>query len=348
MNAFKLPFIRTYVLLTFFVSLFGATKLLLVHKIGHIQEIQAASLKKTVVDKRVSIRSSKNINQLSINASQKPFVASENSMNSNPARITTKSKLETSLLPESISDTLKSSSSNSLVNNAEQSKPKETKVDVFKDTPEDVLQELSAEFSDNLVKKESYVDSFQELPLTPESLMYERPEIPAARNNYSYQSDLAIQAELRLKSNVTYDGSYVRIGYPMGDVPSNIGVCTDVVIRALRGLGIDLQQRVHEDMKRNFRSYPNNWQLKRPDSNIDHRRVPNLMTYFKRKGASLRVTNNPADYQPGDIVTWDLNNGMTHIGIGVGPEMTDMLFKHRITGHYNYGSFQHSEGFVSN
>ena len=96
----------------------------------------------------------------------------------------------------------------------------------------------------------------------------------------SFQDHLAIQAELRLQSDVRYDGSYHKIAYPMGDVPENIGVCTDVVIRSFRGLGIDLQQRVHEDLKRNFRSYPKKWKLSKPDSNIDHRRVPNLMTFF--------------------------------------------------------------------
>ncbi|MCL4165025.1 UNVERIFIED_CONTAM: hypothetical protein GTU68_010579 [Idotea baltica] len=180
------------------------------------------------------------------------------------------------------------------------------------------------------------------------------------------QGDLARQAELRLQSNVTYDGRYLQIGYPMGDVPSHIGVCTDVVIRSLRGLGVDLQQRVHEDMKQAFHHYPNNWQLSRPDTNIDHRRVPNLMTYFERAGAKLRVSNNPSDYKAGNIVAWDLGGGLTHIGIvsnyvsefsnnplivhniGAGPVMNDMLFKHRIIGHYNYGNNEYVNSNVPN
>ena len=150
----------------------------------------------------------------------------------------------------------------------------------------------------------------------------------------------------------------------MGDVPENIGVCTDVVIRSFRGLGIDLQQRVHEDMKRNFRSYPRKWKLTKPDPNIDHRRVPNLMTYFERAGASVAITDNPLDYYAGDVVAWDLSkagaegngegNGkvLLHIGIvsnyvsevtsnplivhniGAGPQMNDMLFDYKIIGHY--------------
>jgi len=185
--------------------------------------------------------------------------------------------------------------------------------------------------------------------------VFDRTQNPIIANRFFTNKELAYQAELRLQSSVTYDGRYLKIGYPMGDVPSNMGVCTDVVIRSLRGLGVDLQQRVHEDMKRHFRSYPNKWQLSRPDSNIDHRRVPNLMTYFKRAGASLRISRNPSDYHPGNIVAWEMGNGMTHIGIvstsvspktgnplivhniGVGPELSDILFDFKIIGHYKYG-----------
>ncbi|TCJ84621.1 DUF1287 domain-containing protein [Cocleimonas flava] len=177
----------------------------------------------------------------------------------------------------------------------------------------------------------------------------------------TFQDHLAIQAELRLQSNVRYDGSYRKIAYPMGDVPADIGVCTDVVIRSFRGLGIDLQQRVHEDMKRNFRSYPNKWKLSKPDTNIDHRRVPNLMTFFERAGASLPISDDPMDYLAGNVVAWDLSKpsgssakgtNMVHIGIvsnyvsehtsnplivhniGGGPQMNDMLFDFKIIGHY--------------
>ena len=160
----------------------------------------------------------------------------------------------------------------------------------------------------------------------------------------------------RTRHSVTYDGSYRRIAYPMGDVPATIGVCTDVVIRAYRaGLGIDLQQRVHEDMKRAFGEYPKIWGLSRADPNIDHRRVPNLETFLKRHGETLPVTDNPDDYRPGDLVTWRLSGDtLPHIGIvtdghapitgnpiiahniGRGPELSDMLFDYRITGHFRY------------
>jgi uncharacterized protein len=153
---------------------------------------------------------------------------------------------------------------------------------------------------------------------------------------------------------VQYDPSYFVIPYPNGDVPGNKGVCTDVIIRAFRKLGVDLQKEVHEDMIRNFKEYPQNWGLKKTDKNIDHRRVPNLMTYFERKGSSLTRTTDPNDYQPGDIVTWDLGKGIGHIGIvinkkttdnfrnlivhniGNGQEISDCLFTYRITGHYRY------------
>jgi uncharacterized protein YijF (DUF1287 family) len=160
----------------------------------------------------------------------------------------------------------------------------------------------------------------------------------------------------RTRHRVTYDGSYHRLAYPMGDVPANIGVCTDVVIRAYRaGLGIDLQQRVHEDMKQAFTKYPKIWGLSRPDPNIDQRRVPNLETFLKRHGETLPVTDNPEDYRPGDLVTWRLTGtGLPHIGIvtdrrapitgsriiahniGRGPELSDMLFDYPISGHFRY------------
>ena len=160
----------------------------------------------------------------------------------------------------------------------------------------------------------------------------------------------------RTRHKVTYDGSYRRMAYPMGDVPAMIGVCTDVIIRAYRaGLAIDLQQRVHEDMKRAFGAYPEIWGLSRPDPNIDHRRVPNLETFLKRHGETLPVTDNPDDYRPGDLVTWRLTGtGLPHIGIvtdgraaitgnpiiahniGRGPELSDMLFDYRISGHFRY------------
>ncbi len=156
------------------------------------------------------------------------------------------------------------------------------------------------------------------------------------------------------KDRVTYDPAYFRIPYPNGDVPTDRGVCTDVVIRAYRKLGIDLQRAVHEDMRANFTTYPKIWGLKRPDTNIDHRRVPNLMTFFTRKGQKKPITARAADYRPGDIVTWNLPRGLTHIGIvvhrksanqqrylivhniGNGQELSDCLFEYAITGHYTY------------
>jgi uncharacterized protein len=155
-------------------------------------------------------------------------------------------------------------------------------------------------------------------------------------------------------AKVQYDGSYRRIGYPGGDVPSSIGVCTDVVIRAYRAVQIDLQQRVHEDMRAAFEAYPKLWRLARPDSNIDHRRVPNLQVFFRRRGAELPATKNPQDYAPGDLVTWMLPGNLPHIGIvtrqrtadgqrpiivhniGNGPELEDMLLSYPITGHFRY------------
>ena len=164
-------------------------------------------------------------------------------------------------------------------------------------------------------------------------------------------SDAAVQLT---NDRVQYDPSYFVISYPNGDVPANKGVCTDVVVRAYRKMGIDLQKDVHEDMARNFNTYPTDWGLKKPDKNIDHRRVPNLRTFFSRHGTSLKPTSNADDYKPGDIVTWDLGKGIAHIGIiirersedttrhmvvhniGNGQEMSDCLFTYRITGHYRY------------
>ena len=117
------------------------------------------------------------------------------------------------------------------------------------------------------------------------------------------------------EQNVIYDPSYFSIDYPNGDIPSDKGVCTDVVIRAFRKIGIDLQKEVHEDMKTNFSSYPKIWGLKSTDKNIDHRRVPNLMTYFKRKGAEKPISDKAKDYLPGDIVCWNLGGAITHIGV---------------------------------
>jgi hypothetical protein len=160
-------------------------------------------------------------------------------------------------------------------------------------------------------------------------------------------------AEGQIGKTVKYDPSYVRLAFPGGDVPRERGVCTDVVIRALRDAhGIDLQLMVNRDMKRGFRFYPRNWGLSRPDTNIDHRRVPNLQRFFVRKGADLPVSNDAADYRPGDIVTWKLPGNLDHIGIvtgrpsrdgkrplivhniGAGTRLQDILFSYEITGHF--------------
>lgn len=168
---------------------------------------------------------------------------------------------------------------------------------------------------------------------------------------YTQLSDAALELT---KQQVTYDPSYFSIGYPNGDVPENIGVCTDVVIRAYRKLGIDLQKEVHEDMKAHFKIYPKIWGLSRTDKNIDHRRVPNLMTYFSRFGKTKSIATSAADYRPGDIVCWNLGGAITHIGlvvdkksedqqrylivhnIGGGQVLADCLFDYKIIGHYSY------------
>jgi len=172
----------------------------------------------------------------------------------------------------------------------------------------------------------------------------------------SYSQRLVDAAIERTYHKVTYDGSYRRIGFPYGDVPKNIGVCTDVVIRAYRKLGIDLQERVNDDMSKRFFEYPSfaKWGMSRPDANIDHRRVPNLRTFFAKNGINLPTTNNANDYRPGDIVTWNIAPNLPHIGIvtniisqdnkrpiiahniGKGPQLEDVLFKLKITGHYRY------------
>lgn len=170
----------------------------------------------------------------------------------------------------------------------------------------------------------------------------------------SFASRLSEAALSLTRDQVRYDPTYYTIPYPNGDVPPDRGVCTDVIVRAYRKLGIDLQKEVHDDMKSNFDDYPNNWGLKRTDRNIDHRRVPNLMTFFKRHGIVKAISNNPLDYHPGDIVSWDLGRNTPHIGIlidqksgdntrhlvvhniGNGQEVSDCLFKFKIIGHYTY------------
>jgi len=187
-------------------------------------------------------------------------------------------------------------------------------------------------------------------------------------------SERLIEAGMeRIGKTLVYDPAYKQLSYPGGDVPADRGVCTDVVIRAYRALGIDLQKLVHEDMRRAFHSYPKRWGLSRPDKNIDHRRVPNLRRFFVRHGKVLRVSLNATDYKPGDIVTWDITRPVSetrshdggrqsrlrfgrkpHIGIvtdrrspdgkrpmivhniGAGAKLNDILFAFKVTGHYRF------------
>jgi len=185
---------------------------------------------------------------------------------------------------------------------------------------------------------------------TTEEVSISRARLPT---DGSFPSRLAHAALDRTKVQVRYDPAYVKLSYPGGDVPADTGVCTDEVIRAYRALGIDLQKLVYEDMKAAFSKYPKNWGLKSTDRNIDHRRVPNLQTFFKRHGTSLPVTDKANDYLPGDIITCMVAGKLPHIGlvvpcpdseerpwvvhnIGAGPQMEDVLFAYPLTGHYRY------------
>jgi hypothetical protein len=171
---------------------------------------------------------------------------------------------------------------------------------------------------------------------------------------FNFQEQLSKAAIELTQVDVKYDPAYFSITYPNGDVPSDRGVCTDVVIRAYRKLDIDLQKEVHEDMRENFGLYPKIWGLTKTDKNIDHRRVPNLMKFFERKGMTKLMSKNPNDYAPGDIVCWNLGGAVTHIGlvinqksddgkrhlivhnIGNGQEVSDCLFSYKIIGHYSF------------
>ena len=176
-------------------------------------------------------------------------------------------------------------------------------------------------------------------------------------NFHSFEEKLSVAAISIIDPNVVYTPAYVSIKYPNGDVPAKTGVCTDVVIRSYRKLGIDLQKEVHEDMVKNFSLYPNliKWGMKTTDTNIDHRRVPNLEVFFARKGERLAITNTASDYKTGDLVTWMINDKLPHIGIitnkkspdgkrllivhnvGSGQVLEDCLFSWKIVGHFKYG-----------
>ncbi|KGA58561.1 DUF1287 domain-containing protein [Proteus vulgaris] len=170
------------------------------------------------------------------------------------------------------------------------------------------------------------------------------------------QSKKLVEYAADLPRAVFYDSNYRKIDYPNGDVPAYKGVCSDVIIRSYRGIDIDLQKLLHEDIKANFSAYPSKqiWGLNQPDTNIDHRRVPNLEVFFSRKGKVKPITKNAEDYVPGDIVSWRLDNGRPHIGIvvnekswdnqrylimhniGFGQVAEDVLFSWKITGHFTY------------
>jgi len=191
------------------------------------------------------------------------------------------------------------------------------------------------------------------LPLLVLFLLLKSPLAVAAPPSPFAQA-LVEAAHARTQHRVIYDGSYRKIPYPGGDVPQTVGVCTDVIVRVYRQLGIDLQKEVHEDMRAHFSAYPQNWGLKGPDRNIDHRRVPNLRRFFERKGQSFPVTQTPENYQPGDLVTSLLPGNLPHImivsdqrsrdgkrplvihNIGRGPKKEDALFAYPLTGHYRY------------
>jgi uncharacterized protein YijF (DUF1287 family) len=168
-------------------------------------------------------------------------------------------------------------------------------------------------------------------------------------------TNVVASARTQVGVTIHYDSAYARIPYPLGDVPIERGVCADVLIRAFRAAGIDLQQLVHEDMRAHFSAYPHAWGLREADSNIDHRRVPNLETLFRRRGFALPITANARDYLPGDIVSWRLPNGLAHIGlvsdrrapdgsgrplmihnIGAGTQEEDVLFAWTQAGHFRW------------
>jgi len=208
---------------------------------------------------------------------------------------------------------------------------------------------------DKIIPKHPENNAPREMDIDPskDQSSNEVSEVLRPRTFFDKLSDAAIE---RTMHSVAYNPKYVKIAYPMGDVPANIGVCTDVIIRSYRRLGIDLQQRIHEDMQKNFSAYPAKkiWGSKKPDSNIDHRRVYNLQAFFKRFGETLPITDDAKDYQPGDLVTWQITPKFPHIGIMVevgtedperymvvhniadGPQIDDILFAFPITGHYRY------------
>lgn len=179
-------------------------------------------------------------------------------------------------------------------------------------------------------------------------------DVTVIENPTTFEEKLSNAALSIINPSIAYTPDYISIKYPNGDVPATTGVCSDVVIRAYRKLGIDLQKEVHEDMKANFSKYPTKWGLKKTDTNIDHRRVPNLEVFFTRKGEKLTISENPNDYKTGELVTWIIGNKLPHIGIithkksedgkrplivhnvGGGQVLEDCLFNYTIVGHFKY------------
>jgi uncharacterized protein len=179
--------------------------------------------------------------------------------------------------------------------------------------------------------------------------LFAGPASPISQNSL-----LAASAIAQTKITTIYDPAYVRLDYPGGDVPAERGVCADVIVRAFRYAGVDLQKLLHEDMLAHFAAYPKRWGLRKPDRNIDHRRVPNLLTFFARQGKTLAITNDSDDYLAGDVVVWDLGGGLVHTGIvsadktlllghplvvhniGGGAQLEDVLFAWKIIGHVRY------------
>jgi uncharacterized protein YijF (DUF1287 family) len=171
-------------------------------------------------------------------------------------------------------------------------------------------------------------------------------EMLSAQEGAAFAGRFVAAANYRTTQSVRYDPAYAVLTYPGGDVPADTGVCTDVVIRSYRAMGVDLQQHVHEDMRANFSAYPGLWGLKRPDRNIDHRRVPNLQRFLERQGAEVK--GEASSFLPGDLVAWDLNgNGLWHIGvvtgpdtfvhnIGNGPVAASGIRQWKIVGHYRW------------
>lgn len=208
------------------------------------------------------------------------------------------------------------------------------------------LARVKAWFNLNLKKSPRFLG--EKIPLTSDS----QSSWDIKVIDDEFLNTLVLAAIKQTKSKVVYDPTYYSIDYPGGDIPADRGVCTDVIIRAYRSAGIDLQEKVHEDMKNNFQLYPNNWGLNAPDTNIDHRRVPNLETFFSRFGTKLNVSSTYLDYLPGDIVVWKLPNNLSHIGlvsnyykkdtpliihnIGAGPQLENILFTYEIIAHYRY------------